>query len=339
MYEEYYGFTEKPFSLNPDPSFYYGSKEHNRVLAYLRYGINQGEGFIVVSGDIGAGKTTLIGALFKELGETEDIIAAQLVTTQLEPDDLLKMVSGSFGLRYEGLSKSELLNGIEAFLRDKAAEGKRVLLIVDEAQNLQHHSLEELRMLSNFQYKKHSLLQSFLLGQGEFRDTLRSPKQEQFRQRIIASYHLGPMDKSESKHYIEHRLKVAGWRGDPHFAIDALNEIYKYTEGIPRRINTLCDRILLYTFTEESHDVTLNTVKAVVKELDEEIHFNRDGHAQAEVTSPEVATRILPAKKKKRQALKGSADEKIKQLEERVSELEEIIDMASDLLKTILSRP
>ena len=338
MYEEFYNFTEKPFGLNPDPGFYYGSKEHNRVLAYLRYGINQGEGFIVVSGDIGAGKTTLIGTLFKELEETEDIIAAQLVTTQLEPDDLLKMVAGSFGLRYEKMSKSELLNEIERFLRDMAKKGKRVLLIVDEAQNLQHHSLEELRMLSNFQYKKNSLLQSFLLGQAEFRDTLRAPNQEQFRQRIIASYHLGPMDKTESKNYIEHRLKVAGWRGDPHFANDTFGEIYKYTNGIPRRINTLCDRILLYLFTEEGHDVTVDTVKKVVKELDEEIHFSRDetdDTTEQENSISGEALKVTSGNKKK-EPMTGTTEERIKQLDDRVAELECVINKAQDLFASLM---
>ena len=324
MYEEFYGLKTKPFSLNPDPVFYYGSKEHNRVLAYLRYGINQGEGFIVVSGDVGAGKTTLIGALLVELSSNENIIAAQLVTTQLEPDDLLKMVAGSFGLRYEGLTKSELLKEIESFLKQQDKEGKRVLLVVDEAQNLQHHSLEELRMLSNFQSGKHSLLQSFLLGQAEFRDTLRSPDLEQFRQRIIASYHLGPMGKTETKGYIEHRLRVAGWKADPHFSNDSFTEIYRYTEGIPRRINTLCDRVLLYAFTEESHDITIDSVKAVVAELDEELHFSRDTENGNNSGSRSKSVSDKPA---------VSSD-----LEARVAELEDIIFKARDLIQALLKQ-
>jgi putative secretion ATPase (PEP-CTERM system associated) len=323
MYESFYNLTEKPFNLSPDPSFYYGSKEHNRVLAYLRYGINQGEGFIVVSGDIGAGKTTLIGALLEELCKTEEIIAAQLVTTQLEPDDLLKMVAGSFGLRYEGLSKSELLKEIEGFLFKQADEGKRVLLIVDEAQNLQHHSLEELRMLSNFQHKKRSLLQSFMLGQAEFRDTLRAPNQEQFRQRIIASYHLGPMEKAETQKYIEHRLKVAGWRGDPRITNEAYAVIYEYSEGIPRRINTLCDRLFLYAFTEEAHEIDDELVRSVVDELDEEIHFSR-----SENESPAVSTQ--------RSYRVSQVDRSDMSLEERVERLEEIVDNAAALIQSLL---
>ena len=327
MYEEFYQFTTKPFALNPDPTFYYNSREHSRVLAYLRYGLNQGEGFIVVSGDVGAGKTTLIGALLEELGENEDIIAAQLVTTQLQPDDLLRMVAGSFGLRYEKLTKSELLKEIESFLKKNAELGRRVLLIVDEAQNLEHHSLEELRMLSNFQKGAHSLLQSFLLGQGEFRDTLRSRDLEQFRQRVIASYHLGPMGKNEIKGYIEHRLKKSGWKSDPHFAIDVFAEIFRYTDGIPRRINTFCDRILLHAFTEESHDITLDTIAAVVKELDQELHFSGNG-------DPETAKTRGGAKNYQSSGVNDN--ERLANLEERICHLEEVIIKGQDFLKTFL---
>ncbi len=328
MYEEFYQLTKKPFALNPDPAFYYGSKEHSRVLAYLRYGINQGEGFIVVSGDVGAGKTTLIGALLEELGKNEDIIAAQLVTTQLLPDDLLRMVASSFGLRYEKMTKSELLKEIESFLYKQSEKGKRVLLIVDEAQNLERHSLEELRMLSNFQNGTHSLLQSFLLGQGEFRDTLRQQNLEQFRQRIIASYHLGPMVKSEIKNYIEHRMKKAGWKSDPHFANEVFAEIYRYTDGIPRRINTLCDRVLLHAFTEESHDITLDTMEAVVSELDEELHFSRDD-ADNSLSGKGMQSSTV---------VSGEVGELISSLEKRVSNLEDVILKGQAFLKALIDK-
>jgi len=337
MYESFYNLTSKPFGLNPDPKFYYGSKEHSRVLAYLRYGINQGEGFIVVSGDVGAGKTILIGALLQELSKDKDIVAAQLVTTQLEPDDLLRMVSGAFGLSYKGMNKSELLNGIESFLRKQDEAGKRVLLVVDEAQNLQHHSLEELRMLSNFQSGSHSLLQSFLLGQAEFRDTLRSPDLEQFRQRIIASYHLGPMGRSETKGYIEHRMKVAGWKSDPHFSNDSFGVIYDYTEGMPRRINTLCDRVLLYAFTEESHDITVDILNAVIEELDGEIHFNRDEIVETAETNTGAALNIsLSGTAPQPVELTGDVAQQLAQLNARVQHLEFVLSKARELLTAIL---
>jgi putative secretion ATPase (PEP-CTERM system associated) len=327
MYEKFYKFTAKPFALNPDPNFYYDSKEHSRVLAYLRYGINQGEGFIVVSGDVGAGKTTLIAALLDEISAKDNIIAAQLVTTQLEPTDLLRMVANAFSLPSAKLSKSELLNTIEKFLRKQSDAGKRVLLIVDEAQNLELHSLEELRMLSNFQVGTKSLLQSFMLGQAEFRDTLRRPDLEQFRQRVIASYHLGPMDKNETKKYIEHRLKVAGWRNDPQFSEDAYSMIYDYSDGIPRRVNTLCDRLLLLAAMEEIHDIDENIVAQLVEELDEEIHFTKDSEGADSVVSQQTGTRTS------KPALRGSAD-----IEARVRRLENIADKAQDLLQAIMAK-
>jgi len=327
MYEKFYKFTAKPFALNPDPNFYYDSKEHSRVLAYLRYGINQGEGFIVVSGDVGAGKTTLIAALLNEISAKDNIIAAQLVTTQLEPTDLLRMVANAFSLPSAKLSKSELLNTIEKFLRKQSDAGKRVLLIVDEAQNLELHSLEELRMLSNFQVGTKSLLQSFMLGQAEFRDTLRRPDLEQFRQRVIASYHLGPMDKNETKKYIEHRLKVAGWRNDPLFSDEAYSMIYEYSDGIPRRVNTLCDRLLLLAAMEEIHDIDEDIVVQLVEELDEEIHFTKDTE-DVDSTAPQQT-----ASRTEKPGSRGSAD-----IESRLRRLENIADKAQDLLKAILAK-
>jgi len=335
MYEEFFKLTDKPFALNPDPHFYYGSKEHDRVLAYLRYGLNQAEGFIVVTGDVGAGKTTLIAALLEEINKYDDIIASQLVTTQLQPDDLLKMVSNAFGLPYAGMSKSELLTSIENFLRKQAKKKKRVLLIVDEAQNLESHSLEELRMLSNFHEKTKSLLQSFLLGQGEFRDLLRASNLEQFRQRIIASYHLGPMSKIESRCYIEHRLKIAGWRNDPLFLNDAYDDIYKHTHGIPRRINTLCDRIMLYAYTEELHEIPVDVVNSVVKELEEELHFTSNGEESGiRKGSVKAASAAVPASSRK---LSGDDAARIDLLENRVSELEAILFKGKSFLDSLMS--
>jgi putative secretion ATPase (PEP-CTERM system associated) len=327
MYEEFYKLSAKPFALNPDPTFYYDSKEHSRVLAYLRYGISQGEGFIVVSGDVGAGKTTLIAALLGEISKNDKIIAAQLVTTQLEPTDLLRMVANAFSLPSAKLSKSELLSTIEKFLRKQSEAGKRVLLIVDEAQNLELHSLEELRMLSNFQVGTKSLLQSFMLGQAEFRDTLRRPDLEQFRQRVIASYHLGPMDKNETRKYIEHRLKVAGWRNDPQFSNEAFSMIYDYSDGIPRRVNTLCDRLLLLSAMEKIHDIDENIVAQLVEELDEEIHFNKQAEETDSAGSqPGVSRASKPG-------LSGSTD-----TEARLRRLENIADKAQDLVKAILAK-
>jgi len=267
MYIDYYGFSAKPFQLSPDPKFFFGSSGHSRALAYLRYGLSQGEGFIVITGGIGTGKTTLVKNLFNEL-DSRQVVAAQLVTTQLEADDLLRSVVASFGLPYEDESKAILLRRFENFLREHAQHGRRMLLVVDEAQNLPMRSLEELRMLSNFQVAERPLLQSFLLGQEEFRHTLQDAGMEQLRQRVIASCHLNPLSDEEIRPYIEHRLHVVGWQGDlPRFDETAYAAIYRYTQGIPRRVNVFCDRLLLYGFLEEVQEFSDEAVMAVGQEL------------------------------------------------------------------------
>ena len=210
MYETYFGLTGKPFQLNPDPSFYFGSRGHKRAFAYLEYGLYQSEGFIIITGEVGAGKTTIVRSLLEQL-DPGKVIAAQLVSTQLEADDLLRAVAMAFGVEALGFDKATILASLETFLDKVTAEGKRALLIVDEAQNLSPRAVEELRMLSNFQRGNQALLQSFLVGQPELRDLMQSPQMQQLRQRVIASYHLGPLDDSEVQGYIEHRLRHVGW--------------------------------------------------------------------------------------------------------------------------------
>lgn len=266
MYESFYKLRDRPFQLSPDPRFFFGSRCHKRAMAYLRYGLNQGEGFIVITGDIGTGKTTLMRTLFADLSK-ENAVAAQLVTTQLDAEDMLRMVAASFGLAHEGISKAALLKNLETFLMARTREGKRVLLVVDEAQNIPPRALEELRMLSNFQMGEKALLQSFLLGQQEFRQTLQGDGMEQLRQRVIAAYHLTPLDADETRSYMEHRLRLVGWAGDPSFSETAYAAIHKVTAGIPRRINTFCDRLMLYGFLEEIHAISEKTVEAVSEEL------------------------------------------------------------------------
>ncbi|HCK79907.1 MAG TPA: XrtA-associated ATPase [Candidatus Competibacter sp.] len=269
MYIDYYGFSTKPFQLSPDPRFFFGSRVHTRALAYLRYGLSQGEGFIVITGGIGTGKTTLVKNLFQEL-DPSHVVAAQLVTTQLEADELLRSVVASFGLPYEEMGKAVLLKHFEDFLRGHARQGRRVLLVVDEAQNLPARSLEELRMLSNFQVGETPLLQSFLLGQEEFRFTLQEPGMEQLRQRVIASSHLTPLSQEETRDYIEHRLRVVGWEGwKPTFVEDAYAAIYRFTQGVPRLINVFCDRLLLYGFLEELNEFSVAAVESVGQELNQ----------------------------------------------------------------------
>ena len=247
MYETFYGLSGKPFQLNPDPAFFFGSRGHKRAFAYLQYGVYQSEGFIVVTGEVGAGKTTIVRNLFENLDRGR-LVAAQIVSTQLDADDLLRSVATAFGLPMRAVDKATLLASLEAFLCKLAIDGKRALLVVDEAQNLSPRAIEELRMLSNFQLGEHALLQSFLIGQPELRDMMQGAQMSQLRQRVIASYHLGPLDRNETQAYIEHRLRHVGWNNDPRFEPSCFDSIHTWSGGIPRRINTLCNRLMLAGF-------------------------------------------------------------------------------------------
>ena len=279
MYESFFKLRGKPFQLNPDPAFFYGSRGHRRAMAYLEYGLHQSEGFIVITGEIGAGKTTIVRSLLEHL-DPDKVVAANLVSTQIDAKDILRMVAAAFGLPNRSLDKAGLLLALETFLVSVTAAGKRALLVVDEAQNLTPDAVEELRMLSNFQLEDHALLQSFLVGQPEFRDMMQSAEMQQLRQRVIASYHLGPLDAEETRAYIEHRLGHVGWNGDPIFSPAAFTTIYGHSGGIPRRINTLCDRLLLAAFLAERHSIDEGDVRAVIEELNEEFAA-RDGKADA----------------------------------------------------------
>lgn len=326
MYEQYYGLNAKPFQLKPDPNFFFGSKGHKRAMAYLEYGLSQGEGFIVITGEVGAGKTTLVRNLFRKL-ESEKILAAQIVNTHLDSDDTLRMVAAAFGLPYEDASKAALLTRLEQFLRACDQQGKRALLVVDEAQNLSPRTVEELRMLSNFQTDDKSLLQTFLLGQPEFRRTLLSGDMQQLRQRVIATYHLGPMDAAETRAYIEHRLNTVGWRGDPSVSEDAFAVIHDYSGGIPRKINTLCDRLFLMGYLEEIHDFRSSEVNEVIGDIQQEFNLPT---SEVEAQSTSNLTEI--EKKTDTPAIPDNMDE-------RLSKMERSVISVLDLLKQILSLP
>ncbi len=267
MYDQYYGLTGRPFQLTPDPLFYFESGTHRKALSYLGYGLAQGEGFIVITGEVGAGKSTLVSHLMQSVDKAR-LTAATIVTSQLDGLDMVHMAAESFGIDTRGLDKASTLKSIENFLHAEARTGRRCLLIVDEAQNLSIDALEELRMLSNFQLGSSALLQIFLLGQPEFRDLVRDAAElEQLRQRVIATHHLEPMDANEVEPYIVHRLSRAGWNGRPQVTADAYTALYAETGGVPRKLNTLMNRVMLMGAVEQVDVLDGGLVQAVIADM------------------------------------------------------------------------
>jgi putative secretion ATPase (PEP-CTERM system associated) len=334
MYEAFYGLSGKPFQLNPDPEFFFASRGHARAYAYLQYGLYQSEGFIVVTGEVGAGKTTLVRSLLKRLDPAK-VVAAQIVTTQLDAEDLLKAVAAAFGVPARTTDKAQLLANLEAFFVSLVPERKRALLVVDEAQNLTARAVEELRMLSNFQLDDRSLLQSFLVGQPELRQVLHSGQLQQLRQRVIASYHLGPMDRAETHAYVEHRLKHVGWKGDPAFDADAFEAIHDASGGIPRRVNLICNRVMLAGYLAEKHRIGAADVRGVANEIRKELGPETIANPMAAVAAarPVAASVPVPIGQQLQPAQSDLA-----KLEERVTRLERLLHSTVSLVHTLLER-
>jgi putative secretion ATPase (PEP-CTERM system associated) len=267
MYDQFYGLSGRPFQLTPDPQYYFESGTHRKALSYLGYGLAQGEGFIVITGEVGSGKSTLVGHLMQTIDRAR-LTAATIVTSQLDAVDLVQMVAESYGIDTRGLDKASALKAIENFLHAEARAGRRCLLVVDEAQNLAIDALEELRMLSNFQLGSMPLLQIFLLGQPEFRDLVKTaPELEQLRQRVIATHHLEAMDADEVQPYVQHRLRKAGWTGRPQLSDDAYAALYDETTGIPRKLNALMNRCLLMGAVEQIDVIDGPLVGAVIADM------------------------------------------------------------------------
>ncbi len=267
MYSEHYGLSGQPFQLTPDARFWFESRTHRRAMAYLGFGLAQSEGFVVVTGEIGAGKSTLAAHLLATIDRSR-LNAISIVSTQVEGDDVLRLTAQGLGIATRGVEKAGLLEAVERRLDEETRAGKRTLLIVDEAQNLPISALEELRMLSNYQLRGRPLMQILLLGQPEFRDKLASPGLEQLRQRVIASHHLEAMAADEVEHYVAHRLALVGWSGRPAFAPDAFAALHKASGGIPRKVNQLANRVMLQAAVDDAHKIDAALVEAVARELD-----------------------------------------------------------------------
>ncbi|HEX8625198.1 MAG TPA: AAA family ATPase [Allosphingosinicella sp.] len=318
MYTDHYGLSERPFQLTPDARYWYESRTHKKAMAYLGYGLAQGEGFIVVTGEIGAGKSTLVAHLMATI-DRERLNAISLVSTQVEGDDMLRLAAQGLGLETGGVAKAQLLDRIEQRLREEAGRGKRTLLVVDEAQNLPVSALEELRMLSNFTSQGRALIQIFLLGQPEFRDRVASDDSlEQLRQRVIASHHLDAMDANEVEPYMVHRLAVAGWQGRPGFEPDAFGALYRHSGGVPRKLNQLANRVLLYAGVERLESVGGHDVEAVAADM------AADRPASA-------STRVLPLR---RAAAEPAADAS---LERRIAAIEARLDEQEAAVRRVLT--
>lgn len=267
MFNEFYGLSASPFQLTPDPAFFFESQTHRKALSYLSYGLAQGEGFIIITGDIGAGKSTLVGHLMATV-DRQRLTVAQVVTSKLDGEEMVQVVAHAFGLMMAGHDKTAALAAIEGFLHEEARAGRRCLLVVDESQHLSVEALEELRMLSNFQLGSHPLLQILLLGQPEFRANLQGhPQLEQLRQRVIAAHHLDPMEASEVEPYIVHRLRLVGWEGNPAFDQRVFRELYNATGGVPRRINMIVNRLLILGAVEQRRRIDGVMLAQVLGEL------------------------------------------------------------------------
>jgi general secretion pathway protein A len=266
MYESFYSFSAMPFQLTPDSRFYFGSQEHRKAMAFLQYGLAQREGFVVITGEIGAGKTTLVEHLLSTLDPNEYVVA-RVVTTQLSGYDTLCVIANAFGITSDGIEKGALISRVRQFFAGIQAQGKHALVIVDEAQSLTKEAVEELRMLSNLTAGPRAPFQGVFLGQPEFRAALSSPELQQLRQRVTASCHLGALKAEDTRKYIEHRLTRVGWNNDPAFSDSAFAEIHWHSGGIPRRINSLCSRLLLLGYLEERHLIEALVVANVAKEM------------------------------------------------------------------------
>jgi general secretion pathway protein A len=270
VYLEYYGLTEPPFTITPNPRFLFYSAKHREAFNHLLYGIRERKGFVQLTGEVGAGKTTLCRAMLEQLGD--QYATALILNPVLNADDLMKAIAMEFGLDPRGMDRLEILSQLNNFLLWQVEQRKDAVLIIDEAQDLTEELLEQVRLLSNLETDDHKLLQIVLMGQPELRDRLNSSRLRQLRQRITVRYHLKSLSRHEVSRYVRHRLKVSGSKGGPHFTAPALWRIYNYTRGVPRLVNAVCDKSLLAGFVQQSQRINYRTVGRALRELEGKIN-------------------------------------------------------------------
>ncbi|MFQ3621966.1 MAG: AAA family ATPase [Acetobacteraceae bacterium] len=336
MYLEYYGFSAHPFLMTPDARLFFPSSVHNRAHAHLVYGLAQREGFVIITGEVGAGKTTLVEKLCGELDPTSYRIA-RIMTSQVSGEDLLRLVADAFDVPSDG-TKASILRGIMEALRTGEQVGRRHLLIVDEAQGLPPSALEELRMLSNVTEDGRALLQTILLGQPQLRRIIASPDLDQLRQRVLASYHLGGLSRDETAAYVAHRLHAVGWSGHPQWGEGALAEVHRHTGGIPRRINRLCARVLLGGALEQADTLTAEMVRLTAHELEEDLSAGAE-NARAPVrhdyASPYQPTPYAGGANGAPSAVVSDLARRIEQLEIQSARRERVFNRLMDLFSAL----
>jgi general secretion pathway protein A len=270
VYLEYYGLTEPPFSITPNPRFLFFSAKHREALNHLMYGIRERKGFVQLTGEVGCGKTTLCRALLEQLGP--EYSTALILNPVLDADQLVKAIAMEFGLHVKGKDRLETVEVINQFLLEQVRQKREVVLIIDEAQDLTDELLEQVRLLSNLETDERKLLQIVLMGQPELRDRLNNHALRQLRQRITVRYHLRPLHYGEVSQYVRHRIHVSGGNGTPSFTPAALWRIHHYSKGIPRLVNAVCDKCLLAGFVRQREQVDFGMVGTAIRELEGDIH-------------------------------------------------------------------
>ena len=263
---DYYGLKEPPFTITPNPRFLFFSPRHREAFNHLLYGIRDGKGFVQITGEVGAGKTTLCRAMLEQLGENYS--TALILNPVLDADQLIKAVGMEFGLDVHGMDRLETVSAINRFLLHELEVGRDAVLIIDEAQNLSPALLEQVRLLSNLETDARKLLQIVLMGQPELRDRLNEHGLRQLRQRITVRYHLGPLKLAEVAEYVQHRLTVAGASGVPTFSRAAIWRIYCYSKGLPRLVNAVCDKCLLAGYVQRQDEIKYSLVGKAIDELE-----------------------------------------------------------------------
>lgn len=321
MYEAFFNFTRKPFELVPDPDFIFLSRSHRKAITYLDYGIRERAGFLLLTGDVGSGKTTLIRDLIGK--KYERVVLAKVFNTRVSIEQLLAMINDDFGLDPSGKDKVALIRDLNDFLLEQYAKGNAPILIVDEAQNLDAELLEEVRMLSNLESSHNKLLQIILVGQPELRDTMAGPGLMQLRQRISVSCHLTALAREETAAYIMHRMEVAGNREAVLFTDEALDLVYRFSRGIPRLVNIICDFLLLAAYADETRTVTAAMTREVTDDLDfERTYWGGEPDTGARAPEPGVPAR-------------GDGEDALGRIERRLEQIEG--DLASRLPEALKS--